>query len=377
MSPAGRKKSMGEEDRNTVYLIYHEGRGPLMTGSVILAVIACSVPLLDAQQPKKQDLSVEDYLHERRASHEARNAVDALFRAGVDSREAGRYGEAEQAFRSVRQLEPQGIRGLQGIASVYLAQDRTEDAIQFLEKEVSQHPDRLDILELFADVAAKAGRYDLAMQALQNALALPAGSANATADLYARIGAVCRTKRDWDCSIAALRKAGNLNPSSFAVGRALAGVLESAGHTQESEALYRKLLGVDPNDGKALQRRAAELSQESGDLDQALACAQRAASLLPEAGEVSDTLGWIYLKKGQTDEAVEVLKALVEREPDTSTYQYRLGMALIGYNSLLRRFAIISVYLNSEGNETLPRSRLATLETRVTDIEERLNRPSH
>ena len=96
------------------------------------------------------------------------------------------------------------------------------------------------------------------------------------------------------------------------------------------EGLNRKLLGVDPNDGKALQRRAAELSQESGDLDQALACAQRAASLLPEAGEVSDTLGWIYLKKGQTDEAVEVLKALVEREPDTSTYQYHLGMALIG-----------------------------------------------
>jgi tetratricopeptide (TPR) repeat protein len=301
-----------------------------MTGNVILAAIACCVPLLDAQQGKKQDLSVEDYLHERRALREARSAVDGLFRFGVDSRAAGRYGEALEAFRDVQQLEPQGIRGLQGMVSVYLAQDRTEDAIQFLEREVSQHPDRLDLLELLADVAANAGQYDLALRTLQSALKLPAGSSRGAADLYARIGAVCQTKRDWDCAIAALRKAKDLNPSSFAVGSALAGVLESAGQTGESAALYRRLLGVDPNDGLALHRQAAELSQASGDLDQALACAQRATSLLPEVGEVSDTLGWIYLKKGQADDAVKVLKALVDKEPNISTYQYHLGLALIG-----------------------------------------------
>jgi len=56
--------------------------------------------------------------------------------------------------------------------------------------------------------------------------------------------------------------------------------------------------------------------------------ATRAKQLLPNLNEVSDTLGWIYLKKGMADNAIETFKDLVGKAPHTSTYRYHLGMAL-------------------------------------------------
>jgi tetratricopeptide (TPR) repeat protein len=62
-------------------------------------------------------------------------------------------------------------------------------------------------------------------------------------------------------------------------------------------------------------------------LDQALTYAQRAKQVMPNLSEVSDTLGWIYLKKNMSDNALDVFQALVNQKPDNSTYRYHLGMA--------------------------------------------------
>ena len=43
--------------------------------------------------------------------------------------------------------------------------------------------------------------------------------------------------------------------------------------------------------------------------------------------EISDTLGWIYLKKNLADNAIEIFKELVSKEPAHATYRYHLGMA--------------------------------------------------
>jgi len=49
--------------------------------------------------------------------------------------------------------------------------------------------------------------------------------------------------------------------------------------------------------------------------------------LLPQLYEVSDTLGWIYLKKQLTDNAIEQFQQIVTKQPTHSTYRYHLGMA--------------------------------------------------
>ena len=49
---------------------------------------------------------------------------------------------------------------------------------------------------------------------------------------------------------------------------------------------------------------------------------------MPNLSEVSDTLGWIYLKKNMSDNAMDIFQGLVNKMPGNSTYRFHLGMAL-------------------------------------------------
>ena len=44
------------------------------------------------------------------------------------------------------------------------------------------------------------------------------------------------------------------------------------------------------------------------DLDQALTMAQRAVQAAPKSPEIADTLGWIYIKKNLSEEAIRIFR---------------------------------------------------------------------
>ena len=92
--------------------------------------------------------------------------------------------------------------------------------------------------------------------------------------------------------------------------------------------MYEQSIKLDPQNGLALNNLAFLIAEGgSGDLDQALTYAQRAKQVLPNLGEVSDTLGWIYLKKNMSDNAMDIFQGLVNKMPGNSTYRFHLGLA--------------------------------------------------
>jgi tetratricopeptide (TPR) repeat protein len=78
------------------------------------------------------------------------------------------------------------------------------------------------------------------------------------------------------------------------------------------------------------------LAEEGTDLERALALAQEAQQAEPENAEIADTLGYVYLKKGLSDPALQQFKYAVElagrAENDVQIerpeYHYHLGLAL-------------------------------------------------
>ena len=117
-------------------------------------------------------------------------------------------------------------------------------------------------------------------------------------------------------------------PENPLVVSTLALTLDGAGRKQEARQAYEHALKLEPNNGVALNNLAFLLADNGGDLDQALTYAQKAKQYLPNLLEISDTLGWIYLKKNLSDNAVQIFLDLVGKEPNHSTYRYHLGLAL-------------------------------------------------
>jgi tetratricopeptide (TPR) repeat protein len=260
------------------------------------------------------------------------SSPDVLFETGVLNLYEKKYKDAEDAFRRSYQVNPANLRGLMGVVRTYLAQNKVDQAIQELRVESAKAPARADLHQAIGEVCVNAGRFDMAIAEYQTALASTAKGSTSQGEAYLHIGDAQRRKGDLDAAIVSLQAARQTLPDNHNVLSALALTLENAGRWPEAKQVYQAVTRVYPNDYIALNNLAfgmAEHPENSGDLDQALSMAQRARQLLTTpVPEISDTLGWIYLKKNLPDNALEIFRDLVAKQPHHSTYRLHLGMAL-------------------------------------------------
>lgn len=255
------------------------------------------------------------------------SSPDVLFQLGVVNLAENKYKEAEDSFRRAYELNPANPRGLMGMVETQMAQNKTDEALKLLGAEASKNPNRLDLQVQLGNTAVRAGKYDMAIQYFQKVLeALDKGS-RARGDIYLRIGETYRRKGDLGNAVVSLQKARESEPNNVIVLSTLALVLDGANRWAEANQVYDATIKLDPNNGVALNNKAFLMAEHGGDLDVALTMAQQAKRMLPNLSEVSDTLGWIYLKKNLSDNAIDIFKDLVSKDPHASTYRFHLGMA--------------------------------------------------
>jgi len=110
---------------------------------------------------------------------------------------------------------------------------------------------------------------------------------------------------------------------------------DGTGRASEVKPAYDELLKGEPDNAIALNNLAFIKAEEGVDLDGALAMARRALQKLPNSPDIMDTVGWIYLKKGMSDEAIGAFRDAVQAfarlvgAPERSTFHYHLAMALL------------------------------------------------
>jgi tetratricopeptide (TPR) repeat protein len=255
------------------------------------------------------------------------NSSAILYQVGLVNLGERRYKEAEEAFRRSYQLNPGNSRGLMGVVETYMAQNKGAQALAMLQSEAQKDPGRVDFHLALGTAAVFSGNFDMAVSQYQTVLGALGKDAKARADVYLRLGETYRRKGDLTNSIAELQQARQVLPDNGTVLSTLALSLDGAGRRTEARQTYELALKADPNNGVALNNLAFLLADAGGDLEQALTLAQRAKQLLPNLTEVSDTLGLIYLHKNLSENAVDIFKDLVTKEPNRSTYRYHLGMA--------------------------------------------------
>ncbi|MCX6626452.1 MAG: tetratricopeptide repeat protein, partial [Candidatus Solibacter sp.] len=251
---------------------------------------------------------------------------EVMFQLGVVSLAERKYKEAEDSFRRAYQLNPANSRGLMGIVETNMAQNKADEALKILQSEIDKAPDRVDLLLAMGNTAVRAGKFDFAIQTYSRALG-HTEKGRRQGDVYLRIGETYRQKGDANAAVQALQKARETLPDSIPVLSTLAVVLDAAQRKPEARQVYETTLKLEPNNAVALNNLAFLLAETGGDLDDALTKAQRARQLLPGFFEIADTVGWIYLKKNMPDNAIEIFKDLVSKEPNHATYRFHLGMA--------------------------------------------------
>jgi tetratricopeptide (TPR) repeat protein len=211
-----------------------------------------------------------------------------------------------------------------GLAETYAAQGNYDKAIGLLQRELARTPDRLPIRLGLGNLAYRSGKYDLAIEQFEALVKKQPKDG----DLYLRLGEAYRQKGDFDRAVTSYEKSKEINPNDTGASLRLALMLDGTGRKSEAKPIYEYILKLDPDNPIALNNLAYMMAESGKDLDEALTLAQRAKQKWPKDPNVADTLGWIYIKKNLTDNAVRIFTELVSESPEVSTYHYHLAMAL-------------------------------------------------
>jgi tetratricopeptide (TPR) repeat protein len=211
-----------------------------------------------------------------------------------------------------------------GLAAIYSSRREFDKAFEILNEGLKKSGDSFIIHNQLAVTAVVAGQYDRAIAEFQKVLAVNPKSV----ETMRLIGDVYELKGVPDEAVKMYRQAYEVAPNNVASALALAGGLVQAGRVAEARTQYLNIVKAQPDDPVVLNNAAYLLADTGGDLDEALRLAKSALAKSPGQPAYSDTVGYVYLKKGLKDSAVQTFSNLVRRNQHVPAFRYHLALAL-------------------------------------------------
>ncbi|MEP7362430.1 MAG: tetratricopeptide repeat protein [Acidobacteriota bacterium] len=265
----------------------------------------------------------------------AREELNAIFQLSPENNDAyylramidyseGKLKDAEDAFKKLYNSKPMDARGLLGLVEIAMVQNRPADAKALLEKELPTTKDPRVVRLALANVFVRSGDYDRAIQEYQVLIEKSPDSE----DLNLRLGETYLRARKLPEAMKHFEKAAQVNPQNPLPLLKQAVIYELSNEKSKTKPIYEKILKISPDNPIALNNLAYMMAESGVDLDQALTYAQRAKQKLPNNADVADTLGWVYIKKNLSDDAIKIFRDLLQAKPDHVTWRYHLAIAL-------------------------------------------------
>lgn len=107
---------------------------------------------------------------------------------------------------------------------------------------------------------------------------------------------------------------------------AIADVLHLRDDFEQADAIYRKVLALDPNNHVALNNYGYLLAERGVRLDEAERMIRKALRLRPDEPAYLDSLGWVYYQRGEYRRALPYIERSARMRPNDAEVRYHLGM---------------------------------------------------
>ena len=230
---------------------------------------------------------------------------------------------AERAFKKAAELAPTSVEAAAGLILIELSTGRGPAARARAEGLAAQSPANVDALVLAARTYASLKDLPKTEELLRRAMEVDA----ARSEPYSMLARVYVEQGKMDQALTEFKTLAQREPKSVGARTMVGAILQTQNKREEAKKAYRETLAVDSTAAVAANNLAWMMTEDNGNLDDALQLVQTARTKLPDSPEVNDTLGWIYYKKGMHDLAIAAFKQSVEKQPNTATFQYHLGLA--------------------------------------------------
>lgn len=256
----------------------------------------------------------------RKLLENPRTAGLGAFKLGQLEMSRGNYAQARQYFVVLHEAGPENFAAAEAVVAAYLAEQDVDGALAFAAG-LRQTLPGAGAYQLMARIEAARGDF-----AKAETYFLSGADAAPGFNPYPRIGGMYLAAGQADTAEARFREALEKNPEDAGSAFVLGMLLQDQGEFQEAEQLYRMVLDQKPDFVPAQNNLAylyAEHSTDPAQLQTALELALQAAGR--GAPEALDTLGWVYHKSGNQQQALSTLMRALDMKQDDPAVLYHLA----------------------------------------------------
>jgi tetratricopeptide (TPR) repeat protein len=252
-------------------------------------------------------------------------SAEARYQVGFMAYQEQDFKKAEQVFSELYKAYPNNGRALAGLTETLASEHRLPEAIGIVKTALTREPERRELNLFLANLDLRSEHYDDAIAIYKAVLVREPRSAQ----VLFMLGEAQGFKGDTNAAIESFRHCSQEAPNDTNCLLALSLAFEGTGKRDQAKPIYEQILKIQPDHPVALNNLAFIKAEEGVDLDQALTMAQRAVQKVPGSHDMADTLGWVYIKKNLSEDAIRVFRDLIQKEPNKAQFHYHYGMALL------------------------------------------------
>lgn len=233
-----------------------------------------------------------------------------------------KYEEAVMILEDVLQTNPEltVVRYLLGMA--YYRIQNYQKAVEHLQMIPLESSLFEDTVFLRLKILNEEGREAEAIKLLEQQVRDPAAR---KASFFVLLASLYHEKQENEAGRAIYQQALELYPEDVDLHYNYGIFLEKIGEQVQAMEIMQKVLGLDPDNGAALNYVGYTWADNNVHLEQALEYIQKAVQLMPDNGYVRDSLGWVLYKLGDAEQAVIELETAAEMVADDPIIREHLG----------------------------------------------------
>ncbi len=254
----------------------------------------------------------------------AENNARLLLDIAIQQRDIEDFVGADKSFAKLLKLVPKNLRVRIEHIRLMLAKGMTaeaEAASKVLEKEV---PNEQNVMLLRGDIELTLDRSKKAFEYYWQAIERDPSFNLAVIKLYE----LARQGIQVEQTTTKLVDLQKQFPEQLWRQRLLADHYMNQNDKTSAQPIYEKLLENDAYRNDAFMLNNVALIKLETDVAEALSYSKQAKELDNSNASITDTLGWIYFKMGQYEQALQTLRNAFAMDASNPTIRYHIGMTL-------------------------------------------------
>jgi tetratricopeptide (TPR) repeat protein len=310
--------------------------------------------LLERSETKRAGEEIAVLLR-RRSADPTITALNGSLKMALGDRVAAR-----KEFEKALVQDARNIDALTGLTSLDAAEGRIGSARERLAGALAGDARNVPLLLLTARADFQAGDFSTGERRVRSVIELDPSQGKA----YELLGAAYIKQQKLPAALAEFERVIEKNPRSIGALTVTGMIHEAMGHSLDAEKAYQRALQIDPRATVAGNNLAFMLAERGDNLEYALVLARETVSMTKNDPVVLDTLGWVYLKKGQPALAIPEFQRALGLAPGNATYHFHLGLAYADAKDVVKARAALRQALQLNPNfpgAAAARDRLSAL----------------